>query len=91
MHGANFKVEHLPGFFRKNCKISPAFIQVHFYRTVFGWVKTISSRDVYYYQQDMTAQIGKTENAKEAQKAFAEKRPSSLWIDEIKAQVSLVR
>ncbi len=59
--------------------------------TVFGRVKSISSRDVYYYQQDMTAQIGKTENAQKAQKAFTEKRPSSLWIDEIKAHVSLVR
>lgn len=37
-------------------------------------IETMSLRDGYRYEQDMTAQIGKTEDAKEAQKAFAEKR-----------------
>src|SRR5205085_5808161 len=34
----------------------------------------MSLRDGYRYEQDMTAQIGKTEDAREAQLAFAEKR-----------------
>jgi enoyl-CoA hydratase len=38
-------------------------------------IEGMSLRDGYRYEQDMTAQIGKTEDAKEAQKAFAEKRP----------------
>ena len=38
-------------------------------------IESMSLRDGYRYEQDMTAQIGKTEDAKEAQKAFAEKRP----------------
>lgn len=38
-------------------------------------IENMSLRDGYRYEQDMTAQIGKTEDAKEAQKAFAEKRP----------------
>jgi enoyl-CoA hydratase/carnithine racemase len=37
-------------------------------------IESMSLRDGYRYEQDMTAQIGKTEDAKEAQKAFAEKR-----------------
>lgn len=37
-------------------------------------IEDMSLRDGYRYEQDMTAQIGKTEDAKEAQKAFAEKR-----------------
>ncbi|KRC11171.1 enoyl-CoA hydratase [Hydrogenophaga sp. Root209] len=38
-------------------------------------IEGMSLRDGYRYEQDMTAQIGKTEDAKEAQRAFAEKRP----------------
>jgi len=34
----------------------------------------MSLRDGYRYEQDMTAQIAKTDDAKEAQRAFAEKR-----------------
>lgn len=37
-------------------------------------IENMSLRDGYRYEQDMTAQIGKTEDAKEAQRAFAEKR-----------------
>lgn len=37
-------------------------------------IEDMSLRDGYRYEQDMTAQIGKTEDAKEAQRAFAEKR-----------------
>jgi enoyl-CoA hydratase len=38
-------------------------------------IEDMSLRDGYRYEQDMTAQIGKTADAKEAQLAFAEKRP----------------
>lgn len=38
-------------------------------------IEDMSLRDGYRYEQDMTAQISKTEDAKEAQRAFAEKRP----------------
>jgi enoyl-CoA hydratase len=37
-------------------------------------IEDMSLRDGYRYEQDMTAQIAKTEDAKEAQRAFAEKR-----------------
>ena len=37
-------------------------------------IEDLSLRDGYRYEQDMTAQIGKTADAKEAQLAFAEKR-----------------
>jgi enoyl-CoA hydratase/carnithine racemase len=37
-------------------------------------IEDMSLRDGYRYEQDMTALIGKTEDAKEAQRAFAEKR-----------------
>ncbi|WP_423456714.1 enoyl-CoA hydratase/isomerase family protein [Ottowia sp. VDI28] len=38
-------------------------------------IEDMSLRDGYRYEQDMTAQIAKTDDAKEAQAAFAEKRP----------------
>ncbi|MGJ7579862.1 enoyl-CoA hydratase/isomerase family protein [Variovorax sp. RHLX14] len=37
-------------------------------------IEDMSLRDGYRYEQDMTAMIGKTDDAKEAQRAFAEKR-----------------
>ena len=37
-------------------------------------IEDMSLRDGYRYEQDMTAMIGKTEDAKEAQLAFKEKR-----------------
>jgi enoyl-CoA hydratase/carnithine racemase len=37
-------------------------------------IEDMSLRDGYRYEQDMTAQIGRTEDAKEAQAAFREKR-----------------
>lgn len=40
-------------------------------------IEDMSLRDGYRYEQDMTAQIGKTEDAREAQRAFAEKRAPS--------------
>jgi enoyl-CoA hydratase/carnithine racemase len=39
-------------------------------------IEDMSLRDGYRYEQDMTAMIGKTEDAKEAQLAFREKRPA---------------
>ena len=38
-------------------------------------IEDMSLRDGYRYEQDMTAIIGKTDDAKEAQLAFKEKRP----------------
>ena len=38
-------------------------------------IADMSLRDGYRYEQDMTAQIGRTYDAQEAQRAFAEKRP----------------
>jgi 1,4-dihydroxy-2-naphthoyl-CoA synthase len=38
-------------------------------------IEDMGLRDGYRYEQDMTAAIGKTEDAKEAQLAFKEKRP----------------
>jgi enoyl-CoA hydratase len=38
-------------------------------------IEDMSLRDGYRYEQDMTAQIARTDDAKEAQRAFAEKRP----------------
>jgi enoyl-CoA hydratase/carnithine racemase len=37
-------------------------------------IEDMTLRDGYRYEQDMTAAIGKTEDAKEAQLAFKEKR-----------------
>lgn len=39
-------------------------------------IEDMSLRDGYRYEQDMTAAIAKTEDAKEAQRAFLEKRPA---------------
>jgi enoyl-CoA hydratase len=39
-------------------------------------IEDMSLRDGYRYEQDMTALIGKTDDAKEAQLAFKEKRPA---------------
>jgi enoyl-CoA hydratase/carnithine racemase len=41
-------------------------------------VEELSLRDGYRYEQDMTAAISKTEDAKEAQLAFREKRAPTL-------------
>jgi enoyl-CoA hydratase/carnithine racemase len=38
-------------------------------------IEEMSLRDGYRYEQDMTAIISKTEDAREAQAAFKEKRP----------------
>jgi enoyl-CoA hydratase/carnithine racemase len=38
-------------------------------------IEDMSLRDGYRYEQDMTAAIAKTEDAREAQRAFLEKRP----------------
>ena len=41
-------------------------------------IEDMSLRDGYRYEQDMTAQIGKTDDAREAQAAFREKR-APVW------------
>ncbi len=38
-------------------------------------IEQLSLRDGYRYEQEMTIQLGKTEDAKEAMRAFSEKRP----------------
>jgi enoyl-CoA hydratase/carnithine racemase len=38
-------------------------------------IEDMSLRDGYRYEQDMTGQIAKTDDAREAQAAFREKRP----------------
>jgi enoyl-CoA hydratase/carnithine racemase len=37
-------------------------------------IEQLSLRDGYRYEQEMTIQLGKTEDAKEAMRAFSEKR-----------------
>ena len=38
-------------------------------------IEQLSLRDGYRYEQEMTIQLGKTEDAKEAMRAFSERRP----------------
>ena len=49
-------------------------IATRMFKHTLNTIEDMSLRDGYRYEQDMTAQIGKTEDAKEAQRAFAEKR-----------------
>jgi enoyl-CoA hydratase/carnithine racemase len=53
---------------------SKAPLAVQLFKQSLNTVEEMSLRDGYRYEQDMTIQIGKTEDSKEAQKAFAEKR-----------------
>ena len=50
-------------------------IATRMFKHTLNTIEDMSLRDGYRYEQDMTAQIAKTEDAKEAQLAFAEKRP----------------
>ena len=50
-------------------------VATRMFKHTLNTIEDMSLRDGYRYEQDMTAQIGKTEDAKEAQRAFAEKRP----------------
>jgi tripartite-type tricarboxylate transporter receptor subunit TctC len=53
---------------------SKAPLAVQLFKQSLNTVEEMSLRDGYRYEQDMTIQIGKTEDSKEAQRAFAEKR-----------------
>ena len=53
---------------------SKAPLAVQLFKQSLNTVEEMSLRDGYRYEQDMTIQIGKTEDSKEAMKAFAEKR-----------------
>jgi enoyl-CoA hydratase len=49
-------------------------VATRMFKHTLNTIEDLSLRDGYRYEQDMTAQIGKTEDAREAQRAFAEKR-----------------
>jgi enoyl-CoA hydratase len=49
-------------------------VATRMFKHTLNTIEDMSLRDGYRYEQDMTAQIGKTEDAREAQRAFAEKR-----------------
>lgn len=49
-------------------------IATRMFKHTLNTIEDMSLRDGYRYEQDMTAQIAKTEDAKEAQRAFVEKR-----------------
>lgn len=50
-------------------------IATRMFKHTLNTIEDMSLRDGYRYEQDMTAQIAQTADAKEAQLAFAEKRP----------------
>lgn len=50
-------------------------VATRMFKHTLNTIEDMSLRDGYRYEQDMTAQIGRTEDAREAQRAFAEKRP----------------
>lgn len=50
-------------------------VATRMFKHTLNTIEDMSLRDGYRYEQDMTAQIAKTEDAKEALLAFAEKRP----------------
>jgi enoyl-CoA hydratase/carnithine racemase len=49
-------------------------IATRMFKHTLNTIEDMSLRDGYRYEQDMTAQIARTEDAREAQRAFAEKR-----------------
>ena len=50
-------------------------VATRMFKHTLNTIEDMSLRDGYRYEQDMTAAIAKTEDAKEAQAAFREKRP----------------
>ena len=54
---------------------SKAPLAIRLAKQTLNAIEEMSLRDGYRYEQDMTAAISKTQDAKEAQLAFAEKRP----------------
>lgn len=55
---------------------SKAPLAVQLFKQTLNAIEGMSLRDGYRYEQDMTIQIGKTEDSKEAMRAFIEKRPA---------------
>ena len=53
---------------------SKAPLAVQLFKQSLNAIEEMSLRDGYRYEQDMTVQIGKTEDSKEAMRAFVEKR-----------------
>jgi enoyl-CoA hydratase/carnithine racemase len=53
---------------------SKAPLAAQLFKQSLNAIEEMSLRDGYRYEQDMTVQIGKTEDSKEAMKAFVEKR-----------------
>ena len=60
------------GFAREIAVLSPVSTQMA--KHALNTIEELSLRDGYRFEQDMTMQIGKTDDAKEAMKAFVEKR-----------------
>lgn len=58
-----------------NSIASKSPLSVRLAKQTLNAIEDMSLRDGYRYEQDMTAAIAKTDDAKEAQRAFAEKRP----------------
>ena len=65
-------METAMGFAREIAALSPVSTQLA--KHSLNVIEEMSLRDGYRFEQDMTMQIGKTEDAKEAMKAFVEKR-----------------
>jgi len=53
---------------------SKAPLAAQLFKQSLNAIEEMSLRDGYRYEQDMTVQIGKTEDSREAMKAFMEKR-----------------
>ena len=65
-------METAMGFAREIAVLSPVSTQMA--KHALNTIEELSLRDGYRFEQDMTMQIGKTDDAKEAMKAFVEKR-----------------
>lgn len=66
-------METAMGFAREIAALSPVSTQLA--KHALNTIEELSLRDGYRFEQDMTMQVGKSEDAKEAMKAFVEKRP----------------
>jgi enoyl-CoA hydratase/carnithine racemase len=65
-------MEAAMGFAREIAALSPVATQLA--KHALNTIEELSLRDGYRFEQDMTMQIGKTDDAKEAMRAFVEKR-----------------
>jgi enoyl-CoA hydratase/carnithine racemase len=67
--------ELLPAAMKMAAEIaSKAPLATQLFKQSLNAIEEMSLRDGYRYEQDMTVQIGKTEDSREAMKAFVEKR-----------------